>query len=917
MLTVVGRDEERIVAATFVAAAASGPAAMHIDGQPGIGKSTLFAYVTNLARAADSTLLESSPAASESRMGFVGLTDLLRNVPHAAFDDLPDVQRDSLAVATLRSVASAEPADERSVGTALATLLLNLTTTAPVIVAIDDLQWLDRSSADVVEFALRRIGDERIGVLTCAREGEPVPALGQAFRGTHWTASLALQGLGVASLFHIIRAELGVTLSRPALARVAEASGGNPLIALELTRSAERTAPGHVPAVVSRVGTTGWLRSLTAERLEVLSGVSREALLAVACSSQPTVAMLGVLGLEGAVDEAERDGTIRLIGDRIVFTHPLLADAVIGSASAPDLRAMHGRLAAASGDVEARARHQALAHPGRDEPTAVTLDEATTFAAARGSSIAALELARLAVDRTGDPHSEVAWRRRIRLGELMHAAGASADAAHLLDTIRDCPLGLLRARALLLLAEISYQTATAQEAFQYASRARAEARGDPALEATALLTLAVIVTDGALSAALAAEAKDLLNASGRDHPMLLAWAECGQVAGMFAMGRGLDVSALERALSIERTGRVWRSTDQVAAIRPVLLKWADHHGEALSGLYELSTRAEEEGNEGVQPYVLGHVPGILLRLGRFGEAATAAAEHLDLADRSGQANQRMQALFNVALVDAHLGRSVQAREDAQAILAWTVDHEDEWLQMSACAVLGFADLGDGDRSGARRWLDRWARLTEELNVIDPGISRFYGDHIEALVACGAVEEAGAATASLERRASDADRVSAIAIAHRCRALLAAHAGDAVGALSHIDASLEIDSTCTVIFERHRTTLLKGLIHRRAREKAAARRSLTEAQTGFLTLGAASWADRCADELQRIGTRVESPLALTATEQKVAELAASGLTTRQIAEQCFMSPKTVEAHLGKIYRKLNVSSRAALGTLLRG
>lgn len=917
MVTVVGRDEERVVGATFVAAAASGPAALHIDGQPGIGKTTLFRYVTDLARASGSMLLESSPTVSESSMSFVGLTDLLRDVPRSAFDDMPDVQRNSIAVATLRSAPSAESTDERSVGTALATLLRGLAMAMPVIVAIDDLQWLDRSSADVVEFALRRVGADRVGVLTCAREGEHVPSVGHALRAGHWGASLSLRGLGAAALFHIVRDELGVTLSRPALARVAETSSGNPLIALELTRSAARTTFGQTPAVQSRIGTTGWLRSLTAARLEGLSDTAREALLAAACSSHPTISLLEALDLRGALDDAERNGTVRLVDGRVVFAHPLLADAVIGAADAPALRAMHGRLAAATGDVEARARHRALAHPGRDESTAVALDEATTFAAARGSSIAAAELARLALDRTGDPTGDLAWRRRIRLGELMHAAGASTEAALVLAEIQACPPGPQRARALLLLAEIAYQTTTAQEAFEHASSARHEAHGDPELEAQALLTLAVIVTDGGERAVLAAEAKDLLVTADRQDMRLLAWAECELVSAAFSTGQGLDASALERALSIERTGREWRSTDQVAAIRPVLLKWADRHDEALAGLYELSARAEQEGNEGVRPYVLGHVPGILLRLGRFAEAAIAAAEHLDLADRSGQANQRMQALFNVALVDAHLGRSDQAREAVQTILAWTVDHDDEWLLMAACAVQGFVDLGDGDVQGARHWLDRWSTLARQLNVIDPGISRFSGDHAEALIACGAVERADAVIASLERRARDADRSSATAIAHRCRALLAARNGETTAALAHIDASFEADSVCPVIFERHRTTLLQGLIHRRAKEKAAARRAISEARAGFLLLGAAGWAGRCSAELERIGTRVESPSTLTATEQKIAELAASGLTTRQMAAQCFMSPKTVEANLGKIYRKLNVSSRAGLGAHLRG
>ncbi|MEO6158343.1 MAG: helix-turn-helix transcriptional regulator, partial [Ilumatobacteraceae bacterium] len=165
---------------------------------------------------------------------------------------------------------------------------------------------------------------------------------------------------------------------------------------------------------------------------------------------------------------------------------------------------------------------------------------------------------------------------------------------------------------------------------------------------------------------------------------------------------------------------------------------------------------------------------------------------------------------------------------------------------------------------------------------------------------------------LERRALRATRVSASAIAARCRALLAAAAGDSPVALRHVRRALELDAECPVPFERNRTLLLAGVIHRRARQKAKSRSALAEAAEGFASMGAVGWRQRCETELQRVGTPALNATTLTATEQKVAELAASGLTNRQVAEKSFLSPKTVEANLARVYRKLGIKSRAELG-----
>ncbi len=890
----------------FIAAAATGPALLTIDGEPGIGKTSLLRHALGLASAAGSTVLVCNPTQAESTMSFAALTELLRDVPDVAFATLAVPQRHALAVATLREAPAGAVLDERAVGTGLASLLVHLAVSASVVVAIDDLQWIDGPSAGVLDFATRRIRTESIGLLTCARTGERPVRFPATTLAEGWQESLTLAGMSAAALFHVVRDQLSITLPRPTLIKVTETSGGNPFAAIELARVADSRASLPVSARLSE-----FLHGLTTDRLGRLSPGTRRALLAVACSPHPTLATVRLLGLADHLDEAESSGAIALDGDRIGFSHPLLAAAVMQMSAQPEQRDMHAQLAAITTDPETRARHVALARLEPAEATARALDEAARAAEARGSSLAAAELARLALDRTVDPDGPAAWARRIHLGELLHAAGSSIEAAQILER-PGCPHGELRARAGLVLTEVAYQTSTIKRTVGYALDALAEAQGDPRLTARCLLSLAAVTTDGHESARYARRARDTLTESGVDDPLLVAWAECEDVSASFHLGDGLDRARLDHALELERTGRRWRSSDQVAAVRPVLLKWADHPTDALGALVELRNRAEEEGNDGLVPYVLGHIPGILLRLGRLADAADAADEHLGHAQRTGQESQRMQALYNIAFVASHVGRLDTAAETAGVILDWAAGEGDPWLQMSASSILGFVAFSRGDNADACAWFQRWSAWADELGIVDPGVSRYHGDRIEALIASGSLGEAAERAADLAQRAERARRVSASSIAMRCEALLAAAAGDLDTALARIDAALELDAACPVPFESHRTMMVKGLIHRRVKEKAAARRALVAAAEGFASMGAQGWQARCDDELQRVGSRVASSTQLTATEHRIAHLAAAGLTNRQVAEQAFMSPKTVEANLARVYRKLGIASRAELG-----
>jgi DNA-binding CsgD family transcriptional regulator len=234
------------------------------------------------------------------------------------------------------------------------------------------------------------------------------------------------------------------------------------------------------------------------------------------------------------------------------------------------------------------------------------------------------------------------------------------------------------------------------------------------------------------------------------------------------------------------------------------------------------------------------------------------------------------------------------------------------MEMGALWVLGFIALSAGDAVAAAAIFDRWADARHRAGVLHPGISRAHGERIEALLATGSIDEADALTDDLFGVATRAELLSTEAIAWRCRALVSAARGDVEAALAHVDEALRLHDRCVDPFELARALLVKGTIHRRLKQKRAALQALDEAAAAFVAVGATAWAARASDEAGRVGRRPTATLELTDTERRIAALAAEGLTNRQVAERAFISAKTVEANLAKVYRKLGISSRAELG-----
>lgn len=368
---IISRRPERVAAEEFLDAAAGGARALLLEGEAGIGKTLLWQEALERARARGFRVLSARPAGSEVELSFAALGDLLDGALELALPELPAPRRRALETALLLAEPEGPAPDQRAVALAFLGALRILAGSGPLLVAVDDLQWLDASSGSVLAFAARRLGDEPVALLAAARAtpGAPVPfALDRAFPEGSFRR-LALGPLSVGAVHELLRTRLGLTLPRWALARVHEAAGGNPLFALEigreLTRQGSQVSPEEpLPVPVD-------LRELMRDRLARLSEHASDALLAAAALSQPTASLVEEVASEPApgsagLEEGLRAGVVELEGERVVFSHPLLRSVCYANAGPSRRRAVHARLAEAVSDPEERARHLALAAEAPD-----------------------------------------------------------------------------------------------------------------------------------------------------------------------------------------------------------------------------------------------------------------------------------------------------------------------------------------------------------------------------------------------------------------------------------------------------------------------------------------------------------------------------------------------------------------------
>jgi len=918
VIDIVGRASETAAIERFVERVPHGPVGLSIEGEPGIGKTVLLSEAIDSAGQRGHRVLQARPAQAESHLSFAVLADLLSAVIDEVSDGLPPPQRDALDVALLRREA-AEPADPRTTATALLSVLRILSDRDPVLLAVDDAHWVDTASRRALEFALRRLPD-RVGIVatTRIRDGSGSSIDLELALPPGRVQRLLIGPLSATALPALIRSRTDLNVTRPTLRRVMDLSGGNPFYALEIAHAIALGHTTHHPGDVLPVPPT--LQELLRDRIERLSAPALAVASAAAALSRPTVPTLEAAfgsdyDVTEALVEAETAGVLVPDVDRLRFSHPLLASAIYGTTTGVLRRAMHRRLAGVVTDPEERARHLSRSTVGPDEAVAGAIETGAGHAARAGAADSAAELYEAACRLTPGERPEDLARRLLGSARALRLAGdpdtARSQAALALATGHASGL---RARALLLIGDLATYTDSLESRLDYHERALAEAGDDRELRAEILLALfEQIATDAARAGRRADEAIELL--SGGADPFRLARALMAKFVAEAVLGHGAQAQLFEMAQALEagagrlREDRIrpdWRGGP--VSVYPLLwFHWIDDLEGARARFRLLTRWSEERGDIVGATELVEFVAMAEFRAGNWAEAEHALEVACDDLSQFDLRGPLTASFTDRSVIDAHRGRIDRARVTLATVLA--AEGLDRFWRMVCHSAQGAVEFCAGSYEAADR---AWAEMRQEAQAVgwfDNLEDRSEPDHVEALLELGRPDEARHRLEHLEWRGRTLPRSWIEAGLPRARALVRAAEGHLADALAIIE---QAPATPSLPFETARLLLVRGRLERRANRKLAARDSLSAALRIFDELGSPPWAGRTAAEIARLGLRHRSPDELTETERRIAELAAMGKTNREVAEAAFVSPKTVEANLARVYRKLGIRSRAELG-----
>jgi DNA-binding CsgD family transcriptional regulator len=928
--TLVGREGELDRILAFLGRRDELPAGLVLEGQAGAGKTTLWRAGVEAAEVAGYRVLACRAAGAEVQLSHGTLTDLLEPHLDAILPALPAPQRRALEVALLLEDDAGSPPDRRAIAAGALNAIRTLARELPLVIAVDDAQWVDAPSAEVLEFVLRRLGTAQVAVLASRRLPSPTAPSPGATAGLRPERALERPAthvevgpLSVGAIQRILRTRTTVEASRRTIQRIHETSGGNPFYALELARAiegdraSEATAAGGEPlALGSDLG------DLLTERMEGLADATREMLFVAAALTQPTVA-----GIASAAGRTEADVDVGLApavrasivrvghGERrdIEFAHPLLAAAAYNALDPPERRLWHARIAAVATDPESSARHLAFARPGPDPEVAARLASAARVARDRGAPTAAAELFLEALDRLPSPKDEASRLRRAELvvdaTPSLQASGEAERARAFVEAaIAEVPPGPVRCDLALLLTElVEDDEAGAALSIRLIEQALGDANGDPRRTALALLDREQMErsmdnSPGALL--LAREALAAAEASG-DEPTIarahVRVADLEVILGLSDDPIGRFATALE--LGQRHPGEAENSAKSMLAVCLIRRGQVD---EARPYLVDELARAVAEGDEASVCWCSLFLAELEWLAGRLEAGATVAGRALDVARQAGL-RMREGGLQSLAgLMEASSGSTDRAETLIRGAIAILDDIGEVAYGNYAKQILAFLELTVGDAAGA---LEPVATYPAERPEGSKRLS-FIGDSIEALVQLGDVERAARLADALGRRGIELHRPTLSAVAARCRALVLGARGDLEGAIAAAEKAVAIHTGLALPFERGRSLLVLGEVQRRAKQRRAARETLTAAIEAFDRLGATLWSAKAEAERARIGGR-STIEGLSETELRVARLVAEGKSNKEVAAELFVSVRAVEANLSKVYAKLGIESRMEL------
>jgi ATP/maltotriose-dependent transcriptional regulator MalT len=894
---VFGRSGELTRLDAFLAEVPAGARALVIRGEPGIGKTTLLRFGVEEARRAGHTVLVARPAEEERSLALGGLVDL--------FEDTG-----------LDAVALQDEADPFVRGRAVLEELRRLAGEAVTLVAIDDLQWLDSASARALRYALRRLDAEPVGVLATCRVGSEDPLATSGLLPPGRAETLDLGALTLEALRGLLHETVGA-VSRPTLRRIHHVSEGNPLFAIELARGLAKVDParrstGELPLPDSlQEAIAGRLESVHEELLPLLetaSALGRASVgeLVDALPGEEVVPLL---------ESAESNGFL-VVGDdlEVRFSHPLVGSAVYGRMSPLARRTLHARLAEVAADPDLRARHLALSTDEPDAEVARLLEEAAGRAGGRGAHDAAAELAGESLRLTPPGDAEARRRRATAEIDALAAAGEVGRARALADDlVAALPAGSSRGEALVQRFQLVDEESPASEALLL--QALEDASDDDLLRSRVLRDLAGLLGwelgDMRRAIPAAREALELAESLADPELEMLTAATLSHLEAVAGAPRP---DLVERAASLQAQVGSPANVIGPRTLRAKQIFWAGDLEAAKAEFEAILEDVVRHGNEFRRPFGLYDVVLAECAAGELAEARRLVDEALEAARDSEDVYAENWLLYPVGLVDAWLGRAEEARATASRLLERARARASRSLIVRALSVRGFVALSENDAQAAAGELVEAADLLESMGYSHPGAFPVLPDAVEALVASGDADAAEARLERLEREAAAVGSSWALAAAERSRGLLALARGEAEAAVTAAAAARASLEERGYRPDAARSLLLEGRALLRCGRRSAAADTLAEARDRFAAMGAALWAARAADELERAAPG-RAGGELTATESQIARLVAEGRKNREIGEALFVSVATVEGHLTRLYRKLGIRSRSELTRLV--
>ena len=913
---VVGREPERAALARFCESIQAGACALVLSGSAGVGKTALWSLGVREAALAF-RVLTCHPGELGTKVSYSGLSELLDGL-ESEVALLPAELSHALGQALRLEPVSQGGTDHASVALAVASVLRSAAA-QPLVLAIDDLQWLDPSSSRVLGFALRRLTDHPVGVLASQRS-EVTSELLAAGLPRDRISLLELGPLSEVEVDQLIRLRIGAALLRPLVAQIHQASGGNPLFALELARAALhalRPLAAGEPLPLSNT-----LRELMGRRIASVSAPTREVLLLVAAAADATEALVErALGHHAlaAVRRAMDAGLLTSQRGHLRFTHPLLAATAYDAADPVRRRRIHLLLASLAVDVEERARQSSAAAELPDANLAAQVEAGAHVAYARGAPDAAGALAERALALTPEADLADGLRRAITAADSFWDAGDVGRSVALLERLMDqLPAGSDRAKVLRRLATATAFLSSWTAAQPLLVQGIAEAGDDLTLRAVLHRDLAFFIMQAGDVRASTRDAAEAIRYADRSQDAdVIADAETTFLLQAVITGEAPDDlrSRLARLAALPDTEDQWIPTGSRLVLIGAMLKWVDDFDAARALLTSAYTKRWNRQEDGLLIPALFQLGELECWAGHLEEAQALAKLAHDTERRSPRQGARQMVLYPEALAAARAGDSEHARALAQECLDLTDHTGDGRHQMRALTALGFIDISEGDFESAVTRLDRVDMLQHDLGYSHPGVIRSAADHIEALIGIGDLTAAQRRLSLLADQAKSSGSGWATTTELRCRGMLAAKRGDLESAVIALNASVTASERLPDPLERSRTLLALGGVLRRQRRRSEAFDVFARAKEMCDLMGAALWSAKAAAEIQRLQGRGRTTDGLTPMETQVAELVAAGRSNKEVAAEIYLSLKTVEAHLSSVYRKLGVRSRTELAAHL--